>query len=87
MGQYFRLWLKKRDCSPENYLPKDSAVRFIRPLSLDTPPMIVPSRLPDVEVNEDGHIAEKDLMKLLRKRSTRWTELWMNTWRKNWPTA
>lgn len=68
MGQYFRLWLEKEGLFPENYLPKDSAVRFIRPLSLDTPPMIVPISFAGVEVNEDGLIAEKDLMNLLREK-------------------
>jgi len=28
MGQYFRLWLEKEGLFPENYIPKDGAVRF-----------------------------------------------------------
>ena len=28
MGQYFRLWLENEGLFPENYLPKDGAVRF-----------------------------------------------------------
>jgi glucose-1-phosphatase len=28
MGQYFRLWLEKEGLFPENYLPKEGAVRF-----------------------------------------------------------
>ena len=43
-------------------------LRSIRPLSLDTPPMIVPISFAGVEVNEDGLIAEKDLMALLREK-------------------
>jgi hypothetical protein len=43
-------------------------LRSIRPLSLDTPPMIVPISCAGVEVNEDGLIAEKDLMDLLREK-------------------
>ena len=43
-------------------------LRSIRPLSLDTPPMIVPISFAGVEVNEDGLIAEKDLMDLLREK-------------------
>jgi len=41
-------------------------LRSIQPLSLDTPPMIVPITFTDVKVNEDGLIAEKDLMNLFR---------------------
>jgi hypothetical protein len=43
-------------------------LRSIRPLSLDMPPMIVPISFAGVEVNEDGLIAEKDLMDLLREK-------------------
>ena len=28
MGQYFRLWLEKEGLFPENYIPRDGAVRF-----------------------------------------------------------
>ena len=41
-------------------------LRSIQPLSLDTPPMIVPLSFAGVKVNEDGLMAEKDLMNLFR---------------------
>ena len=41
-------------------------LRSIQPLSLDTPPMIVPITFANVEVNEDGMMTEKDLMNLFR---------------------
>ena len=28
MGQYFRLWLENEGLFPENYIPRDGAVRF-----------------------------------------------------------
>ena len=43
-------------------------LRSIQPLSLDTPPMIVPISFAGVEVNEDGLVAEKDLMNLIREK-------------------
>ena len=43
-------------------------LRSIQPLSLDTPPMIVPITFADVKVNEDGLIAEKDLMNLFLEK-------------------
>ena len=43
-------------------------LRSIQPLSLDTPPMIVPIAFTDVKVNEDGLIAEKDLMNLFLEK-------------------
>ena len=39
-------------------------LRSIQPLSLDIPPMIVPISFEGVETNEDGMIAEKDLLAL-----------------------
>ena len=41
-------------------------LRSIQPMSLDTPPMIVPITFANVEVNEDGMMTEKDLMNLFR---------------------
>ncbi len=43
-------------------------LRSIQPLSLDVPPMIVPLSFEGVAVNEDGMIAEKDLMNLFREK-------------------
>ena len=43
-------------------------LRSIQPLSLDTPPMIVPITFADVKVNEDGLVAEKDLMNLFLEK-------------------
>ena len=43
-------------------------LRSIQPLSLDTPPMIVPLTFAGVEVNGNGLMAEKDLMNLLREK-------------------
>ena len=43
-------------------------LRSIQPLSLDTPPMIVPLSFAGVTVNGDGLIAEKDLMNLLKEK-------------------
>ena len=43
-------------------------LRSIQPLSLDTPPMIVPISFAGVEVNEDGLMAEKDLMNLFKEK-------------------
>ena len=43
-------------------------LRTIRPLSLETPPMIVPVSFAGVEVNEDGLMAEKDLMNLFKEK-------------------
>ena len=43
-------------------------LRSIQPLSLDTPPMIVPVSFAGVEANEDGLMAEKDLMNLFREK-------------------
>jgi len=43
-------------------------LRSIQPLSLDTPPMIVPISFAGVEVNGDGLMAEKDLMNLFREK-------------------
>ena len=43
-------------------------LRSIQPLSLDTPPMIVPITFANVEVNEDGMMTEKDLMNLFRAK-------------------
>ena len=43
-------------------------LRSIQPLSLDTPPMIVPISFAGVEANEDGLVAEKDLMNLLKEK-------------------
>ena len=43
-------------------------LRSIQPLSLDTPPMIVPITFEGVEVNGDGLMAEKDLMNLFREK-------------------
>ena len=43
-------------------------LRSIQPLSLDTPPMIVPITFAGVEVNGDGLMAEKDLMNLFREK-------------------
>ncbi len=43
-------------------------LRSIQPLSLDTPPMTVPLAFAGVEVNEDGLMAEKDLMNLFREK-------------------
>ena len=43
-------------------------LRSIQPLSLDTPPMIVPLTFGGVEMNEDGLMAEKDLMNLFREK-------------------
>ena len=43
-------------------------LRSIQPLSLDTPPMIVPITFAGVDVNEDGLMAEKDLLKLFREK-------------------
>ena len=43
-------------------------LRSIQPLSLDTPPMIVPISFVGVEANEDGLIAEKDLMNLFLEK-------------------
>jgi glucose-1-phosphatase len=43
-------------------------LRSIQPLSLETPPMIVPITFADVKVNEDGLMAEKDLMNLFKEK-------------------
>ena len=43
-------------------------LRSIQPLSLEIPPMIVPLSFEGVGTNEDGMIAEADLMKLFRDR-------------------
>ncbi len=43
-------------------------LRSIQPLSMDTPPMIVPITFEGVEVNGDGLMAEKDLMNLFREK-------------------
>ena len=43
-------------------------LRSIQPLSLDVPPMIVPVSFAGVEVNEDGLMAEKDLMNLFKEK-------------------
>ena len=43
-------------------------LRSIQPLSLDTPPMIVPVSFAGVEVNGDGLMAEKDLMNLFKEK-------------------
>ena len=43
-------------------------MRSIQPLSLEIPPMIVPVTFAGVSVNEDGMIAEEDLMKLFEEK-------------------
>lgn len=43
-------------------------LRSIQPLSLDTPPMIVPISFEGVEVNADGMIPEKEMMELFEEK-------------------
>lgn len=50
-------------------------LRSIQPLSLEVPPMIVPLSFEGVETNEDGMIAEKDLMELFETKISMFDEL------------
>ena len=43
-------------------------MRSLQPLSLENPPMIVPVSFEGIETNEQGMIAEKDLMELFRAK-------------------
>ena len=50
-------------------------LRSIQPLSLEIPPMIVPVSFEGIETNEEGMIAEKDLMELFRSKISLFDEL------------
>ena len=50
-------------------------LRTIQPLSLEIPPMIVPVSFEGAAVNENGMIAEKDLMDLFEDKINLFYEL------------
>lgn len=50
-------------------------LRSIQPLSLETPPMTVPVTFAGIETNEDGMIAEEELLKLIQEKIDRLDEL------------
>jgi hypothetical protein len=50
-------------------------LRSLQPLSLEVPPMIVPIYFDGIETNEDGMIAEKDLMGLFEAKIGLFDEL------------
>ena len=50
-------------------------LRSIQPLSLETPPMIVPVTFEGIETNEDGMIEEDDLLELFEDTISRYSEL------------
>ena len=74
----FERWVNEKGASyfkVELIYQSTEQLRSIQPLSLETPPMIVPIFFEGVEVNEDGLIAEKDLMTLFYEKINLYQEI------------